>query len=55
MSSGRTHPTRFLITIDQEYTRALVERGLVSPKSDGRLDGISRAVNKSLKDYLGRI
>jgi hypothetical protein len=52
---SRKSPTRFVVEINPEYTRALEDRGMVIQKSDGRLEGISRAVNKSLKDYLGRI
>jgi hypothetical protein len=46
---------RHVVKIPTEYTDALIEKGLAWKKSDGRVDGISHAINKSLSDYLRRI
>lgn len=48
----RKNPTRFVVSIDPEYTQTLQDRGIVIAKSDGRLEGISKAVNKSLEKML---
>lgn len=51
----RKSPDKFSITIDPANVQGLKDRDMISQKSDGRFDGISHAVNKSISEYLRRI
>jgi len=52
---ARKNPGRFVVNIDEDCTQGLKDHGLVREKIDGRMNGISEAVNKSIRDYLRRI
>lgn len=51
----RKSPDRFVVRIPEQTSRRLEERGDVWKTADGRVVGISRAVNRALEDYLGRL
>lgn len=51
----RKSSDRFVIRIDPATTNALKEKNEIFERSNGCTEGISRVVNKSLKEYLRRI
>jgi len=55
MARHKRNPDRVVVRVDAENMDELRKRELVWDIADGRTFGISRAINKSLKDYLGRI
>ena len=51
----RKSSDRFCVRIESDNINGLKDRDMISQKSDGRFDGISHAVNKSIREYLRRI
>jgi hypothetical protein len=51
----RKSSNRFVISIDPSITGELKDREIIFERADGKCEGISRAVNKSLREYLRRI
>jgi len=51
----RKSSDRFCVRIESDNINGLKDRDMISQKSDGRFDGISHAVNKSIREYLRRV
>ena len=51
----RKSSDRYVVTIDPVITRELKDKEIIFERADGKCEGISRAINKSLRDYLRRV